>query len=275
MTSEQTWLITGAGRGLGRAITMAALDAGHAVLATVRGGHDLPASDRLLVRELDVRDRADAFRVTEDAVTRFGSLDVVVNNAGFGLIGAIEEVSEDEVREILETDLMGPLWLCQAAIPVMRRQGRGHIIQISTVGAVGTMPTLGLYNAAKWGLEGFSEAMAAEVSQFGIRVTLAEPGAIATDWAGRSMRFSSPVPAYDELRQSLFGSPTVPWPAGEIDDDTSEGTPASEIAAALVAHVHDPDDGRLRLLIGDDAPGQVRAALDLRLQDYGRDPRFD
>ncbi|GAA1165346.1 SDR family NAD(P)-dependent oxidoreductase [Nesterenkonia sandarakina] len=275
MTSHGTWLITGAGRGLGRAITLAALDAGHSVVATVRGAHDLPASDQLLVRELDVRDRAAVFRVTEDAVTRFGSLDVVVNNAGYGIIGAVEEITEGEAREILDTDLFGPLWVSQAAIPVMRRQGRGHIIQISTVGAAGTMPTLGLYNAAKWGLEGFSEAMAAEVAQFGIRVTLAEPGAIATDWAGKSMRFSSPVPAYDELRESLFGSPTVPWPASETDDGTSDGTPASEIAAALLAHVQDPGDTRLRLLLGDDAPGQVRAALDLRLQDYGRDPRFN
>ncbi|TDS86910.1 SDR family NAD(P)-dependent oxidoreductase [Nesterenkonia aurantiaca] len=271
MTSQQTWLVTGAGRGLGRAITMAALDAGHAVVATVRGAHDLPYSDRLLLRELDVRDRAAAYQVVTDAVARFGSLDVVVNNAGYGLIGAIEEVSEEEAREILETDLLGPLWLSQAAIPVMREQGHGHIIQISTVGAVGTMPTLGLYNAAKWGLEGFSEAMAAEVAQFGIRVTLAEPGAIATDWAGASMRFSTPVAAYDGLRETLFGSPTVPWPVSDADD----GTPASEIAAALLAHVKDPDDARLRLLLGDDAPDQVQAALDLRLQDYGRDPRFD
>ncbi|MGJ9373254.1 SDR family NAD(P)-dependent oxidoreductase [Nesterenkonia sp. CF4.4] len=271
MTPQQTWLITGAGRGLGRAVTLAALEAGHCVVATVRGGHDLPASDQLLVRELDVRDRAAAFQVVEDAAARFGRLDVVVNNAGYGLIGAAEEVSEDEARDILETDLLGPLWLCQAAIPMMRDQGRGHIIQISTVGAVGTMPTLGLYNAAKWGLEGFSEAMAAEVAPFGIRVTLAEPGAIATDWAGKSMRFSTPVGAYDELRKNLFGSPTLPWPAS----DANEGAPAAEVAAALLVHVRDADDARLRLLIGDEAPEQVRAALDLRLQDYGRDPRFD
>lgn len=152
MTSEQTWLITGAGRGLGRTLTLAALDAGHRVVATVRGAHDLPGSNRLLVRELDVRDRAAAFDAAADAVATFGSLDVDVNNAGYGLIGAAEEVSEHEARGILETDLLGPLWVCQAAIPVMRDQGRGHIVQISSVGAVGTMPTLGLYNAAKWGL---------------------------------------------------------------------------------------------------------------------------
>lgn len=271
MTSPQTWLITGAARGLGRAVAIAALEADHVVVATVRGAHDLPVSDRILVLELDVRDRAAAFQTVADAVARFGGLDVLVNNAGYGLIGAAEEVSEAEARDILETDLLGPLWLSQAAIPVMRDQGVGHIVQISTVGAVGTMPTLGLYNAAKWGLEGFSEAMAAEVAQFGIRVTLAQPCAIATDWAGTSMRFSSPVTAYDELRENLFGSPTVPWPAS----DTSEGAPAADVAAALLAHVRDPDDARMRLLLGDDAPGQVRAALDLRLQDYGRDPGFD
>ncbi|TFD92150.1 SDR family NAD(P)-dependent oxidoreductase [Cryobacterium lactosi] len=263
-------MITGANRGLGRALTLAALEADHAVVATVRGAHSLPEHKRLEIQQLDVRDRLGAFAAVAGAVARFGRLDVLVNNAGYGHIGAVEEATEEEARTVFDTDLLGPLWLSQAAIPIMRAQGVGHIVQISTVGAVGTMPTLGLYNAAKWGLEGFSEAMAAEVGRFGIRVTIAEPGAIDTDWAGGSMRFSSPVAAYDDLRTELFGSAIVPWPAAEA----SGGTPPEKVAAEILAHVRELSDPRLRLLIGDDAPGQVEAALKLRHEDYARDPRF-
>ncbi|WP_068478942.1 SDR family NAD(P)-dependent oxidoreductase [Pseudoclavibacter helvolus] len=287
MSTPQTWLITGANRGLGRAITLAALGAGHRVVATVRGEHSLPEHKQLLVLPLDVRDRAAAFRTVEQATARFGAIDVLVNNAGYGLIGAAEEVSEQEARGILETDLLAPLWLSQAVLPGMRAKGSGHIVQISTVGAVGTMPTLGLYNAAKWGLEGFSEAMAAEVAGFGIRVTIVEPGELRTDWASGSMQFSEPLADYDELRTSLFGTPVVPWPspsadetdppaAGSASADEPEpsGTSPEDAAAAILSHVADPSDTRLRLLIGEDAPAQAQAALSLRLDDYGRDPRF-
>lgn len=270
MTSQQIWMVTGANRGLGRALTLAALEAGHAVAATVRGAHSLPKHECLFVQELDVRDRLGAFEAVAQAVARFGRMDVLVNNAGYGLIGAVEETTEEEVRAILDTNLFGPLWLSQAAIPVMRDQESGHIVQISTVGAVGSIPTLGLYNSAKWGLEGFSEAMAAEVGRFGIRVTLAEPGAIDTDWASKSMRFSSPLAAYDELRTELFGTATVPWPPA----GATGGTSATDVAAAILTHVAEGGDLRLRLLIGDDAPGQVKAALKLRHEDYERDSRF-
>ncbi len=271
MNTAQIWMITGAGRGLGRALTMAALDAGHSVVATVRSSHSLPVHERLTVHHLDVRDRQGAFEAVADVVSRFGRLDVLVNNAGYGLISAVEEASEQDARDIVDTNLFGPLWLSQAAIPVMRDQGSGHIVQVSTVGAVGTMPTLGLYNSAKWGLEGFSEALAGEVAQFGIRVTLAQPGAIATEWGGDSMRFSQPSAAYDKLRTDLFGTATVPWPSSEAPAD---GTPAAEVAALILAHVENQNDERLRLLIGNDAPMQVAAALKLRLNDYGRDSRF-
>jgi NAD(P)-dependent dehydrogenase (short-subunit alcohol dehydrogenase family) len=250
---------------------MAALDAGHSVVATVRSSHSLPVHERLTVHHLDVRDRQGAFEAVADVVSRFGRLDVLVNNAGYGLISAVEEASEQDARDIVDTNLFGPLWLSQAAIPVMRDQGSGHIVQVSTVGAVGTMPTLGLYNSAKWGLEGFSEALAGEVAQFGIRVTLAQPGAIATEWGGDSMRFSQPSAAYDKLRTDLFGTATVPWPSSEAPAD---GTPAAEVAALILAHVENQNDERLRLLIGNDAPMQVAAALKLRLNDYGRDSRF-
>jgi NAD(P)-dependent dehydrogenase (short-subunit alcohol dehydrogenase family) len=265
-----TWIITGTNRGLGRALAETVLNAGDDVVATVRGTHSLPDHENLLVVDLDVRDREGAVTVVEQAVAHFGQVDVLVNNAGYGLISAVEEASEDDARAILDTDLLGPLWLSQAVIPVMREQGSGHIVQVSTTGAVGTMPTLGLYNAAKWGLEGFSEAMAAEVARFGIRVTIVEPGEIDSDWAGTSMRFSEPNSTYDELRTELFGSATVPWPAAE----GGSGTAPAAVAAAILRYVEAPDE-RLRLLVGDDAPGQVAAALELRLEDYRRDARFE
>ncbi|TBN58364.1 SDR family NAD(P)-dependent oxidoreductase [Glaciihabitans arcticus] len=271
MDSQKTFLISGASRGLGRAIALAALDAGHTVVATVRGEHDLPGNERLVIQNLDVRDRAGAFEAVDVTVSRFGRLDVLVNNAGYGLVGAVEEVSEQEAREIFDTDLLGALWLTQAALPGMREQGSGHIVQISTVGAVGTVPTLGLYNAAKWGLEGFSEALAAEVAGFGIRVTIVEPGGVDTSWGTTSMRFATPNPAYDELRTQLFGSAEIPWPN---DGGTGGGTSAGDAAADILAHIDDPADERLRLLVGDDSPGQVAEALKRRREDYHKDPRF-
>lgn len=263
-------MITGSSRGLGRALTRAALEAGHAVVATVRGDHTLPDHERLTVMNLDVRDRAAAHETVQRAADLLGRIDVLVNNAGYGVIGAVEEASEDDARAIVDTNLLGPLWVSQAVIPIMRRQGGGHIVQVSTVGAVGTMPMLGLYNSTKWGLEAVSEAMAAEVERFGIRVSLIEPGALDTEWAGSSMRFSSPLDAYDQQRVEMFGTAQVPWPAGE----SSGGTTPEDAAAAILARVAAPHDTRLRVLIGDDAPGQVAAALELRRQDYALDPRF-
>ncbi|MDK1358923.1 SDR family NAD(P)-dependent oxidoreductase [Arthrobacter sp. zg-Y1219] len=270
---RQTWFITGAGRGLGRALAEQALAAGHTVVAAVRGDHSLQPHDRLLVQQLDVRDRTKANLAVEHAVQRTGRLDVLINNAGYGLVGAVEEVGEEDARAILDTNLLGALWLSQAAVRTMRRQGAGHIVQISTVGALGAMPTLGLYNASKWGLEGFSEALAAEVAPFGIRVTIVEPGGLDTGWATSSMRFSKPVAAYDDLRRSLFGTSAVPWPVEP--GATGGGTSPSEAAAAVIRYVHHPDDGRLRLLIGEDAAEQVATVLRRRQQDYGQLPPPD
>ncbi|WP_243893308.1 SDR family NAD(P)-dependent oxidoreductase [Leucobacter tardus] len=270
MTHAAVWMITGANGGLGRALTRAALDAGHTVVATMREGHELPAHERLTVEHLDVRDRAAAHAVVADIAARHGGIDVLVNNAGTGFIGAAEEITEDAARSIVDTNLLGPLWLSQAVIPLMRDRGAGHIVQISTVGAVGTMPTLGTYNATKWGLEAFSEAMAAEVAEFGITVSLIEPGALDTEWAGSSMRFSTPMPHYDALRTRLFGTARVPWP----ETDAVRGADPHKAALAILDHVAAADDERLRVIVGDDAPAQVAAALATRRADYRRDPRF-
>lgn len=281
VADDRVWLITGAGRGIGRALADAALEAGERVVATVRDADALAGSvrrhaERLHVEVLDVRDRARVTAAVEAGISRFGRLDVVVNNAGHGLVGAIEEVDEHQARAVIDTNLFGALWVSQAALPHLRRQGRGHIVQISTVGAVGAMPTMGLYNAGKWGLEGFSEALAGEVAAFGIRVTIAELGGFATDWAGRSMRFAAPDPAYDSLRRNLYGTPDIPWPAGDDlgdEQDRGEGSPA-DAAAAIRAHVDNPA-GPLRLLVGSDAPQVVSTVFALRRDDYRRDERFE
>ena len=278
MTStDRVWLITGAGRGIGRALADAVLAAGERVLATVRDPGALDdvvaaRSEQLHVELVDVRDRDVVRRAVDQGVERFGRLDVVVNNAGYGLVGAIEELSERDARAIIDTNLFGAIWTTQAVLPHLRRQGEGHIVQISTVGAVGAMPTFGLYNASKWALEGFSEALAGEVARFGLRVTIAELGGFATDWAGRSLQFARPDPAYDALREDLFGTSVVPWPT---DDDTEPTDEPAAIAAAAIRTLVDAPDGPRRVVVGADAPRLVRAALDARRIDYERDPRFD
>lgn len=278
----RVWFVTGAGRGLGRAFAEAAVARGDRVVGTVRRAGAL---DDLVSRHpgavvelrLDVRDRDAVRRAVDRAAEAYGRLDVVVNNAGYGIVGAVEEWSRDDVVDHLGTNLLGPMWVTQAAIPHLRAAGGGDVVQISTTGGVGSMPTFGLYNAGKWGLEGFSEALAPEVAPFGIRVTIAELGGFATDWAGASMRFAAPMPAYGPLRESLFGTAEVPWPQteGSAADEAPSDAPPSDAARALLAHLDRPTRERpLRLLIGDDAPEHVALALGARRDDYGRDARF-
>jgi NAD(P)-dependent dehydrogenase (short-subunit alcohol dehydrogenase family) len=266
MTTSDAWLITGASSGLGLALTERLLATGHHVVATSRTG-SLPVRHPLLtVLRLDPADR-DACRDAVTAASQVtGRLDVLVNNAGYGLVGAIEEVSEAEARSIVDVDLFGPMWMTQAALPIMRSQGAGHVVQISSTGGVGAMPFLGLYNAAKWGLEGFTEALAAEVGPLGVRVTLAEIGAMDTRWATSGMRFAEPSVDYDALREQFLGSAVVPWPAES--DATGGGTDPGEIAEGIIAHVA-AESGPLRLVLGDDAAEQIATVLDRRRTDYG------
>lgn len=271
MTTTQTWLITGASTGLGLALTRRALAAGHRVVATTRSD-TVPVEDPLLtVVRLDPADREGCRYAVEEARLVTGRLDVLVNNAGYGLVGAIEEVSEAEVRAIVNVDLLGPLWMTQAALPVMRRQGEGHVVQISSTGGVGAMPFLGLYNAAKWGLEGMSEALAAEVMPMGIRVTLVEIGAMDTQWATSGMRFSQPSSAYDTVREQALGTAAVPWPVEK--GATGGGTAPDDIARGIIAHVA-AGVGPLRLVLGDGAAEQITAVLERRGRDYSTQPGF-
>src|SRR6201996_5806352 len=193
--SEKVWFITGTSRGFGRAWAIAALERGDKVAATARNTSALDDladkyGDALLPIKLDVTDRDADFAAVKQAHDRFGRLDIVVNNAGYGHFGMVEELSEADARNQLETNLFGALWVTQAALPFLRAQGSGHIIQVSSIGGISAFPLVGAYNASKWGLEGFSQALAQEVAGFGIKVTLVEPGAFATDWAGPSAKHS-------------------------------------------------------------------------------------
>ncbi|MBO9531457.1 MAG: SDR family NAD(P)-dependent oxidoreductase [Solirubrobacteraceae bacterium] len=274
------WLITGAGRGLGRAFAQAALDSDARVVGTVRTPDALAeltatAPDRVREIVVDVRDRSAVHTAVRAAANAFGRLDVVVNNAGFGHVGTIEELTETDFRDQLDTNLLGAAWVAQAAIPYLRDSGGGDIVQISTVGAIGAIPAFGAYNASKWALEGLSEALALEVAGFGIGVTIAQLGGFATDWAGSSMRFSAPDAHYDELRTQMFGTADVPWPAADPAEPPTDA-PARVAADALVAHLARPRADRpLRVLIGADAPVHAGLAYAARRDSYGDDARLD
>ena len=208
------WFITGTSMGFGREWAVAALERGDAVAGTARRLSDIDDlaqqyPDTFLPIQLDVTSREADFAAVAAAVGRFGRLDVVVNNAGYGHFGAIEEVTEQEVRDQFETNFFGALWVTQAALPQLREQRSGHIIQVSSIGGISAFPITGAYHASKWALEGFSQSLAQEVAQFGIHVTLIEPGGFETDWAGPSSRHSAELPIYDELRAARSKRPTA------------------------------------------------------------------
>jgi NAD(P)-dependent dehydrogenase (short-subunit alcohol dehydrogenase family) len=152
---------------------------------------------------LDVTDKSAVDMAVRQANDHFGRIDVVVNNAGFGLFGAIEEVTEAQARAQIETNLFGALWVSKAVLPYMRAQGFGHIIQVSSAGGVAAYPTFGLYHASKWALEGFSQALQGEVAQLGLKVTIVEPGGYATQWGRSSAVHSEPIQAYDPIRNAM------------------------------------------------------------------------
>jgi NAD(P)-dependent dehydrogenase (short-subunit alcohol dehydrogenase family) len=206
--ATKVWFITGTSKGFGRVWAEAALARGDKVAATARDVRMVAPlreryGDQVATIALDVTDKAAVDAAIGEARARFGRLDVVINNAGYGLFGTIEEVNEAEARAQIETNLFGALWVTQAALPIMRAQKSGHIIQVSSIGGVNAFPTVGLYHASKWGLEGFSQSLAAEVKGFGIKVTIVEPGGFATEWGGPSAKRATQIPVYDDARASI------------------------------------------------------------------------
>lgn len=245
---SKVWFVTGSSRGLGREFVEAALSRGDKVAATARTTESLDKlvaayGDAVLPLEMDVTDKAAVVESVKRAKEHFGRLDVIVNNAGYAQIGAIEELTEQELRDQMETNLFGAVWVVQAALPYLREQGSGHIIQLSSAAGLFAMPLGGAYHASKWALEGLNEALAHEVADFGIKVTVIEPGGFAT----RSGKNPDPLanghmaklnPAYDGLRQRLAGF-TEKQPAGD---------PAA--AAQALLKIVDSDNPPLRVLFG-------------------------
>ena len=262
-TTQKTWFITGTSRGFGREWAIAALERDDRVAATARDAGSLDElvakyGDAILPITLDVNDRAADFAAVKQAHDHFGRLDIVVNNAGYGHFGFIEELSEDDARAQLETNLFGALWVTQAALPYLREQGSGHIIQVSSIGGISAFPLVGIYHASKWGLEGFSQALAQEVADFGIHVTLIEPGGFSTDWGGDSAKHSEPNPAYDEIREK-----TMQWRA------TRNASPGDPVASAeAILRVVDADEPPLRVFFGAAPLGIAKADYASRLETW-------
>ncbi|WP_431034269.1 SDR family NAD(P)-dependent oxidoreductase [Streptomyces sp. P6-2-1] len=253
---SQVFLITGSSRGLGRALVEAALRAGHRVLATARDPRaldDLRASygDALATARQDVTDPAAAERVVAEAVERFGRLDVVVNNAGQANLVTIEDNDLDDFRRQIDTNFYGVVYTSRAALPVLRKQGGGHIIQISSVGGRVASPGLAAYQSAKWAVGGFSEVLAAETAQFGIKVTVIEPGGMRTDWGGASMEVPPAGGPYRELMANAVR-------LRHNFDTEAPGDPAR--VAQAILKVASLDEPPVRLLLGSDAYEYGRAA---------------
>jgi NAD(P)-dependent dehydrogenase (short-subunit alcohol dehydrogenase family) len=262
---SKVWFITGTSKGFGRIWAEAALERGDRVAATARNVASLDGlveqyGDLVLPLQLDVTDKAAIDAAVAKAHKHFGRLDVVINNAGYGLFGAIEEVTEEQARAQIETNLFGPLWVTKAALPIMREQGSGHIIQVSSIGGVNAFPTLGLYHASKWGLEAFSQSLAAEVAEFGIHVTIVEPTGYSTDWSGPSSVQAEHVAVYDGIRQrraeqraSMIATPGDPQATG----------PA-------ILELVDAEEPPLRTFFGAGTLDMIRAEYERRLENWER-----
>jgi NAD(P)-dependent dehydrogenase (short-subunit alcohol dehydrogenase family) len=259
--ANKVWFITGTSKGFGRVWAEAALARGDRVAATARNVKTLTPlveryRDQIAAITLDVTDKVAVSAAIREAYVRFGRLDVVVNNAGYGLFGTIEEVSEAEAREQIETNLFGALWVTQAALPIMRAQGSGHIIQVSSIGGVNAFPTVGLYHASKWGLEGFSQSLAAEVAGFGIKVTLVEPGGFATDWGGSSAKRATQIPAYDGAHAAL----------ATLRSNNVPGDP--DATGPAILKVVDAKDPPLRIFFGSGGLPLTRAEYAKRIETW-------
>lgn len=246
MKERFVWLVTGSSRGLGRAIVEGILDRGDIVVATARTVGELESltekyADRLLLVTLDVTSPEQAQAAVEQVLERYGRLDVMVNNAGYGLVGAFEEMSSEEFTSQIATNFLGVVNMCRAALPALRKQGSGHIIQISSIGGRRGSAGLSGYQAAKFAVEGFSEVLSQEIGPLGIKMTIVEPGGFRTDWAGSSMSFASPMKGYEPVIGAFRE-----WI--KTYSGTEPGDPAK--AAAVLFDISRLDEPPLRLPLG-------------------------
>jgi NAD(P)-dependent dehydrogenase (short-subunit alcohol dehydrogenase family) len=251
---SKVWFITGSSRGLGRALTESALEQGERVIATARNpgaldGLKAQYGDRLLPAALDVTDPEQSRAALKAAVDAFGRIDVLVNNAGYGFFGAFEEMSPDDFRAQIDTNFWGVVNVTRAALPLLREQGSGHIIQITSIGGRGSSPGISAYHAAKFAVEGFSESLAQEIKPLGLQLTIVEPGGFRTDWAGASMAYATPLEAYrpsvGAMREFLQQY------AGQEPGDPRKG-------ASVILGIAGAPDAPLRLPLGNDALALLR-----------------
>jgi len=258
----KTWFITGTSRGLGREFARAALERGDRVAATARDVSTLDdlvaqyGEDAVLALSLDVTDKNAVGKAVATAHEKLGRLDVVVNNAGYGLFGMVEEITEAQLRDQLETNLFGAFFVTQAVLPILRAQGTGHLVQISTIGGVIAYPSLGGYHASKWALEGLTEALSQELAGTGVHVTLVEPGGFSTDWSGSSASHAERIPFYDHIRHALF----------EAHAGVTLGNPTA--AGPALLQVVDADNPPLRVLFGSQPTQIVKQVYAQRLQTW-------
>jgi NAD(P)-dependent dehydrogenase (short-subunit alcohol dehydrogenase family) len=256
-----TWFITGINSGFGRRMTEQLLERGDRVAGTVRkpgSVADLEArhGTALWVAQLDVTDTPAVRRVVDRAWAELGRVDVVVNNAGYGLFGTAEEVTDEQIEQVIDTNLIGSIQVARAALPHLRAQGGGRIVQISTYGGQAANPGAGLYHAGKWGIEGFMESLALDVAPFGIDVTIVEPGGARTEFRFDSLQLATPMPEYD-------GTPAAVVRGAKDRSRPPLGDPG-KMAAAIIAGAEQVPAPR-RLVLGSDAYRFVQAALAQRL----------
>ncbi|MBN8233446.1 SDR family NAD(P)-dependent oxidoreductase [Corallococcus macrosporus] len=262
--TSRVWLITGSSRGLGRGFAEAVLAAGHRLVATARKPEQLASlveryGDRVRAVALDVTNPEQARAAVRVAVEAFGRLDVVVNNAGYGSLAPIEQVTDEDFRSQLDTNLFGVMNVTRAALPVLREQRSGHVIQVSSIGGRLSTPGLGAYQAAKWAVGGFSEVLAKETAPFGVKVTVLEPGGFRTDWAGASMTIPDFLPEY---------APTVGVVAQHMRARTGKEPGDPDRAARVLLQVAAMASPPLHLVLGSDAFELSQEKLDaLKAQD--------
>jgi NAD(P)-dependent dehydrogenase (short-subunit alcohol dehydrogenase family) len=254
-------LITGASRGFGKIWAKALLQRGDKVAATARDLESLKEltaefGDAVFPIQLDVNDRAACFAAVQKAKDHFGKIDVVINNAGFGLFGAIEETTEEQARAQMETNFFGVLWMTQAITPIFREQKSGHVIQVSSFLGLVTLPVLGIYNASKYAVNGLTETLATELKEFGVKVSLIEPNGFATDWSGASAFQTKPTETYAGLKKSFF----------EAALPDSWGNP--ETTATAILALIDSKKPPLHFLLGKVAYPAVKQVYAERLAEF-------
>lgn len=254
-TEDRVWLVTGCSSGFGRELVLAALAAGDRVMATARKPDQLTeftriGGDRVRTAALDVTDASSIDAAVAATLAEFGRIDVVVNNAGFGAYGAVEEMSMAELRDIFEVMFFGAVAVTKAVVPHLRARGSGTIVQMSSQGGQLSPPGLGGYCSAKFALEGLSEALAAELAPLGVRVLIVEPGAFRTEFGGPRLRKSPGMAAYEASTGAVRSMV-------DTMHGTQQGDPAK--AAAAILRVLDSERPPLRLALGPDAVAAIRA----------------